>query len=281
LITPSTSYDSLSTITEPSIVHEEDNLYAIRIPNKPFDTVFKIQLLNADSTNLPIISTFYKSPNKVDNHLLENHYPIYDNIGQCNATLITKRHYNPIKIANAKNPALISTYKTEHNNDTTYSETQKVRISDIQGQYSMLTPSFNEFQYDRLPNAKSLTLLKPLKISHSISISGQAIKTPVKNKTYKPLKKFISSSCPPIKTKPLIKKVPKPITPQFSSQISPNLNPQVLQTSTPTPNPAPVTNSPPLKINPTQFLQNWFMIQSVISQLQQNQAQTNQNSPLE
>jgi hypothetical protein len=28
-------------------------------------------------------------------------------------------------------------------------------------------------------------------------------------------------------------------------------------------------------------LQNWFMIQSVISQLQQNQAQTNQNSPLE
>jgi hypothetical protein len=237
--------------------------------------------LNADSTNLPIISKFYKSPNKIDNHILENHYPIFDNIGQCNATLITKRHYNPIKLTNSKNPALISTYKTEHNNDTTYSETQKVRISDIHNQYSMLTPSFNEFQYDRLPNSKSLTLLKPLKISHSINISGQATQTSVKSKTYKPLKKFISSSCPPIKTKPIIKKAPKPITPQFSSQISPNLNPPVLQTSTPTPNPAPATNSPPLKINPTQFLQNWFMIQSVISQLQQNQAQTNQNSPLE
>ena len=260
-------------ILEPSITKEENNFYLIRIPNKPSDIIFRVQVF-AEQEQIPTISTFYRSPNNKDNHILENQYPIYDTSGKSNAKLLTKRYFNPIRLNGLKSSSLLSIYKSEHNNDTVYSETQKVFLSDISEKHSLTTPSFTEREFEKLPSTQSYTLLKPLKITHSTNVCGH-----VKYDTFKPqlspklpLKITIpSQQCIPLSGKQISRRNLKNYKSPVSSPIFQGSNPDPSLTSTATHNPVPVSNPPQFSFNPQQFLQNWITLQSVLSQFQQNQ----------
>ena len=259
-------------LVKPSIIQENEHTYLIQIPNKPNNIVFRVQT-SFESPPNSTSSTFYKSPNTKSSHILENEYPIFDQFGKNNAKLITKRYFSPSKLAKLSQPTILSTCSQEHNNELIYDETRKTKLATISQKHSIETHQLSESDLLQ-PQNSSYTFLNPLKISHSTQLIAKSPRESVKRKLNFSTKKIKSKlPCLLVPKKTSLKTSSKPLPPPLPLP-APPVQGSIIQSPTLVlNNPVAPSSQPQLNMNPAQILQNFLMLQSILSQVQQQGSQ--------
>jgi len=178
----------------------------------------------------------------------------------------------PSKLAKLSQPTILSTCSQEHNNELIYDETRKTKLATISQKHSIETHQLSESDLLQ-PQNSSYTFLNPLKISHSTQLIAKSPRESVKRKlnfSTKKLKNKLPCLLVPKKTslKPSSKPLPPPPPPAPPVQGNTIQSPTLVLN-----NPVAPSSQPQLNMNPAQILQNFLMIQSILSQVQQQGSQ--------
>lgn len=251
-----------NSMTEPSITKTSQSSFCIQIPHSPTNIEFEIELLS-QKPSLPIITTFQESTEQ-DTFVLNSIYPIYDSDGKVNARIISKRHYLKDYLVSSRNAHISVSSATIHDKQVLTTDIKNTKITDSSEHITEQTPLA-----DNLHNFINHTLTKSSKPLISIykselKASSPSTPLPPQPKSKSPLPKPKKSKKASYSTK--IMKISK----------SKQTNKLQRKTATPTnqsttllTQQTPIELSQPF-LNPNNFLTNYLMLQTLISQSQQS-----------